>query len=225
MKNFTIKTGISLIACIAILTYSNATFASCDYAQAIKVEDFAMGNMLTWSTSTEINNKAFLIQKSTDGIAYTTVGKVKGAGTSQGQSYRFLDVAANKGTIYYRLEQIDLDGTKNISKATQMSKTTTNNFVVVSMTPPEQGGLVEITVSASSPADLTYLVEKGNGQMVYTGTQKLNTGRNIVSLDMSEMELGTYKISLKGANESETLTFKTTEKQSMKPFADFTDGK
>lgn len=223
MKNSTLTTVT--LAFLLVITSATTSFASCVYAQTIKAEEFAMGNMLTWETSQETNNKAFFIQKSTDGVNYQTIGKIKGTGTSDGKAYRFLDIAAAEGVTHYRLEQLDFDGTKTLSKVIQISKVSTNNFVIVSMTPPEQGGLVEITVNAFSATDLTYMVEKGNGQMVYTGTQKLNEGVNMVSVDVSDMELGTYRISLKGTNESETLTFKTTEKQPVKPFADFTDGK
>ncbi len=223
MKNFILTTVMSVF--LLVIISATTSFASCVYVQTIKAEEFAMGNMLTWATSQETNNKAFLIQKSTDGVNYQTIGKVKGTGTSEGKAYRFLDIAAAEGVTHYRLEQVDFDGTKNLSKTIQISKITSNNFVVVSMTPPEQGGLVEITVNAFNETDLTYTVERGNGKMVYMGTQKLNAGVNMVSVDVSDMELGTYRISLKGGNESETLTFKTTEKQPVKPFADFTDGK
>jgi len=221
MKNSTLIT----IVCSLIMAWTVNIFASCEYAQALKVEEFAMGNMLTWKTAKEVNNKLFFIQKSTDGNNYQTIGKVKGRGTtSEEKAYRFLDVAASEGVTHYRLKQMDFDGTNALSKVVQISKTSDNNFVVLSMTPLEQAGIVEITVNALNAIDLTYTVEKDKGQIVYEGVQNLKRGMNIVSVDISKMELGIYRISLKGLNESETVTFKTTKKQPLSPFADYTDG-
>ncbi len=66
---------------------------------------------LTWSTATEINNRGFEIQRSSDGTNYNTVGFVKGNGTTtERQSYSYFDQNTVVGTFYYRLKQLDFDG-------------------------------------------------------------------------------------------------------------------
>jgi hypothetical protein len=68
-------------------------------------------NHLTWSTASEINNAYFLVQRSTDGTNFTTIGKVKGAGTSNTTlHYEFIDNKAVSKYNYYRLSQTDYDG-------------------------------------------------------------------------------------------------------------------
>lgn len=64
---------------------------------------------LTWVTATEENNLGFEVQRSKDGINYTTIGFVKGSGTStQENTYRFTDPSPLAGNNYYRLKQIDI---------------------------------------------------------------------------------------------------------------------
>lgn len=71
---------------------------------------------LHWTTATELNNDFFAIEHSTDGIAFRTVGQVKGAGTtSEEVQYKFMHRKPIAGTNYYRLKQVDFDGTVDYS--------------------------------------------------------------------------------------------------------------
>lgn len=64
---------------------------------------------LTWVTASEENNLGFEVQRSKDGINYTTIGFVKGSGTStQEVTYQFTDPSPLAGNNYYRLKQIDI---------------------------------------------------------------------------------------------------------------------
>lgn len=67
--------------------------------------------LLTWVTSQEVNNDYFEIQRSTDGVNFTSIGMVDGAGNSSSViQYNFTDVSPTNGTNYYRLIQHDFDG-------------------------------------------------------------------------------------------------------------------
>lgn len=73
---------------------------------------------LTWSTSSEENNKGFIIDKSTDTYTWNLVAEVASksqAGYSnQVLNYQTSDNEKLSGTTYYRLKQSDLDGTTKI---------------------------------------------------------------------------------------------------------------
>lgn len=76
---------------------------------------------LNWSTATETNNKGFEIERSQDQTNYTKVGYVDGFGTTtEPHTYTFTDQHATSGTYYYRLKQIDLDGTAHYSEAIEV---------------------------------------------------------------------------------------------------------
>ena len=75
---------------------------------------------LQWTTTTEINTKNFIVQRSVDGIHFSSIGTVNAAGNStQKTSYKFDDASAlNAGAnkLYYRLQMVDKDGKFTFSK-------------------------------------------------------------------------------------------------------------
>ncbi|RAK65146.1 T9SS type A sorting domain-containing protein [Hymenobacter edaphi] len=75
------------------------------------------GVKLSWTTALEKNSAAFYVERSIDGKTFVTVGEVAAAGNSTtARSYQFLDAsAATAATRYYRLRQVDQDGTTDYS--------------------------------------------------------------------------------------------------------------
>jgi len=76
-------------------------------------------NQLSWTTGTEINNRGFDVQRSADGINYTSIGFVNslatGGNSNDQLSYRFTDNTPAGVKQYYRLRQEDLDGRSKLS--------------------------------------------------------------------------------------------------------------
>ncbi|MDO7852978.1 T9SS type A sorting domain-containing protein [Hymenobacter convexus] len=71
--------------------------------------------LLKWATASEKNNDRFEVEASADGRTFRRIGHVAGHGsTTQAHEYQFTDPAIVRyGTslVYYRLRQVDLDGT------------------------------------------------------------------------------------------------------------------
>lgn len=72
----------------------------------------------TWVTASEYNNDHFVVERSADGINYTVVDVVAAVGNSVSlESYAYTDLVPLRGTSYYRLRQVDVDGTTSLSQA------------------------------------------------------------------------------------------------------------
>ncbi len=72
--------------------------------------------VLKWTTASEENNDRFEVHSSTNGIDYKTIGTVLGAGYSNRVlNYTFIDEQPATGINYYRLKQVDKDGTSSLS--------------------------------------------------------------------------------------------------------------
>ncbi|MEO1258422.1 MAG: hypothetical protein AAFZ15_06480 [Bacteroidota bacterium] len=72
--------------------------------------------VLDWTTTVEINNDGFSIEKSADGFQWTELSWVEGAGnTLERQAYRYVDSSPFNGNNYYRLKQVDFDGSQHYS--------------------------------------------------------------------------------------------------------------
>lgn len=79
------------------------------------------GALLHWLTNSETNNSYFNVERSHDGIRFEHIGKVNGAGTSlQSLNYHFLDATPWPGINYYRLAQVDFDGSSTYSNIVQV---------------------------------------------------------------------------------------------------------
>ena len=89
-------------------------------------------NELNWATATEINSDYFSVQRSVDLREFAEVGKVKSAGNSRQKiEYNFTDESPLPGVNYYRLRQIDRDGSSEFSKIIAInSQNTDSKFVI-----------------------------------------------------------------------------------------------
>jgi hypothetical protein len=68
---------------------------------------------VTWSTASEINNSHFLVQRSQNSLTYSDILVVEGAGNSNTLlNYFVTDESPLAGINYYRLCQVDFDGTR-----------------------------------------------------------------------------------------------------------------
>ena len=73
--------------------------------------------LLQWITATEIQSDHFTVERSTDLSHWSEVGSIHAAGTSQvSHSYSMLDPSPPFGMCYYRLNEVDLDGTSSYSE-------------------------------------------------------------------------------------------------------------
>lgn len=76
---------------------------------------------LNWATAQEFNNSHFNIQRSIDGIHFENIGKVNGQGTTYEISqYQFVDAKPQLGRNYYRLEQVDYNGSTDLSNVVEI---------------------------------------------------------------------------------------------------------
>ncbi|MCG6915766.1 S8 family peptidase, partial [bacterium BMS3Abin03] len=79
--------------------------------------------ILKWETQTEINNYGFEIQRSDDRNEWNILGFVEGNGNSNSpKSYSYFDEGIKlTGKYYYRLRQIDNDGSSNYSEILEVN--------------------------------------------------------------------------------------------------------
>jgi hypothetical protein len=93
---------------------------------------------IKWQTATEINNDYFTVEKSLpagqagkNGIDFTTVDIVDGAGNSQSiLNYQTTDRFPYNGISYYRLKQVDYDGTVSYSEIVAVNFNDHKNITV-----------------------------------------------------------------------------------------------
>jgi hypothetical protein len=78
---------------------------------------------LQWQTASEDQNDYFVVERSSDGGTFESLGKVDGAGTTAlGASYEFVDEQPLPALAYYRLKQVDEDGSFTFSSIVAVTR-------------------------------------------------------------------------------------------------------
>ena len=141
---------------------------------------------LTWTTASESNNAGFDIEQSNDGKTFDKIGFVKGSGTtSQKQNYTFKDNTPLSTTAYYRLQQVNFDGSKVSSNIITVELKNKGKGVKIYPNPIKDG---QITLEIPQNTEGVSIVNVV-GQIVF---QQKNTRDNLLKLDVSNWANGIY---------------------------------
>jgi len=161
---------------------------------------------LNWSTATEINNKGFDIQRSADGVNFSSIRFVAGSNNSTtGKTYSFTDLKLLPGTNYYRLKQVDKDGRDTYSKILLFK----SDKVKWAMYPNPTRNSVNISFNLNSKTNVSAQLLSVDGKVLQT-IDKGILGAGVHRLSVRPAATGTYLIRLTIGNES---TYKTVSKQ------------
>jgi hypothetical protein len=154
------------------------------------------GNMLEWSTATELNNDYFTLERSLNGVDFFEITNVDGAGTSLSQlDYTFLDKTAPAGSNYYRLKQTDFDGQFSYSRIILIR--TAKQGAAFSIYPNPSDGNFYITVADDNiPASISIFDAQGR---IIKLQQQFISGSHQVSLP--GISQGIYTLRLVLGNE------------------------
>jgi hypothetical protein len=81
------------------------------------VKDASGKAFLEWKTASEVNTDHFAVERSEDGINFEQAGSVAAAGLSTDlRKYSYTDEKTPSGGAYYRLRQVDTDGSQSYSQ-------------------------------------------------------------------------------------------------------------
>lgn len=136
--------------------------------------------VLNWKTGIELNNKGFEIHRSLDGANFNLIGWVKGKGTTNDISdYSYVDknVSTLGKIIYYKLKQVDFDGTQSFSDIRQV----TFENPIVKVFPNPVKSLLRVEITAENVEVFLYNLD---------GIQLMKGSAN--NYDLSGLKTGIY---------------------------------
>lgn len=189
--------------CLLWMTNINAEVI---YSIPLKGVEHQIGNMLEWETAEEIESHLFVVERSIDGINYEELRTIEAAGSSLDEkSYHFLDLGINDKKAYYRLRQIDTDGTASFSQTVMVKKKMSNQFMVVAMSNPFPTKGMSITLESSVDAEMEYCIHNIKGEQIMESKQMLEPGLNTIEINMEDEKIGTYIVMFKMNNEEENI--------------------
>lgn len=157
------------------------------------------GILVSWSTATELNNFGFEIEKSYDGVVFTTEAFVNGKGTSTDLTHysHFMELNKN-GAVSVRLKQIDLDGSVSYSRVETVEFGLLPTTVMLFDNYPNPFN-PSTTISYALPeaTDITLSVYNTLGELVKVLDSGFKPeGNHKMEFEASELPSGVYLLTL-----------------------------
>ncbi|MFN8289282.1 MAG: T9SS type A sorting domain-containing protein [Chitinophagaceae bacterium] len=139
---------------------------------------------ISWVTSKEEGNVKYYVQRSNDGVTFTTIGTVNGFNNinTEKNYYDFDDPRPITGKAYYRIAVADATTIKKYSRIITLSLGPISNWTLGQVITPFNNVLqYEITTPAAGIATVTLI--DNFGKQVKTIHQQVNKGVNALALD------------------------------------------
>ncbi len=154
----------------------------------------AKGHLLLWETASEDNSDYFEVERSVDGRGFEAIGKVAAAGYSTAPlAYQQYDYQPAKGTNYYRLRQVDLDGSFNYSEIIALENK--EQPATISLFPNPTRGLVNVEI-LDQRGTMTARLYNHLGQAIQQYSLDLSGNRSVLPVDLSALAKGVYYLEL-----------------------------
>ena len=154
------------------------------------------GKLLQWRTEMEINNKEFVIERSNDLQNYIAISTIDGQGNSSiPTDYEYLDRTPLQGPNYYRIKQVDFDSKYSYS-VIRRADNMIEGVQVNSVFPNPVHNQVTLEIFSERSVQTIIAVYNSLGAEVQRESKKLSRGMQNVSLDLSNLPAGLYKIIL-----------------------------
>lgn len=146
---------------------------------------------LVWETETELENSHFDIERSSNGSEFTAIGRMLGAGTTNiNQKYQFMDENPLSTENYYRLKQVDYDGTTTYSEVKQVSFEAYLGEIEIFPNPTTD--FITIKIPEGIKEEINISVFDANGRQMMSQEQTtdfLNTRLNVSQLGAGQYAL------------------------------------
>ena len=141
---------------------------------------------LRWTTASEHNSQQFVVERSLDGQAFAPVAEVAAAGTSlEPRNYAATDADAPSVALYYRLHQLDLDGSGSYSAVVAV----TGSGAARAAYPNPTTGLLTVPGLAGQSVEVLDALGRSVRRTMLDATEELN---------LSSLPAGLYLLRLPG---------------------------
>lgn len=163
------------------------------------------GIKLNWFTATETNNAGFAIERSLDGTNYSEIFFVGGNGTTTNRNvYTYLDKTAIAGINYYRLKQIDFDGSYEYSQVAIVNLGMPDKFILDQNYPNPFNPTTRISFYVPQNSFVTLKIYDLLGTEISTLVNEDRVaGYHKIEFDATQLSSGIYFYKLSAGNFSD----------------------
>ncbi len=152
--------------------------------------------LLVWTTETENNNRGFYVERSVDGIVFTSLqfvaSKAMGGSSSQKLVYSFTDYYPRTAKNYYRTRQEDFDGKNNLSKTLLLNFDKKAALYLNSIYSSRGSNLLVLNIQSQMTARANIDIYASNGTKVSSINTSLREGNNSFTINIYNLAKGVY---------------------------------
>ncbi|MBP8822078.1 MAG: hypothetical protein KBH07_00370 [Flavobacteriales bacterium] len=148
---------------------------------------------VAWATATEHNSSHFNVQRSLDNVSFTTIGTVNASGEALFRTdYLFVDEHPFRGTNYYRLEQVDLDGT--LMRTQTVTATLKNGTDRPVLFPNPVTDLLNVSFRSHVEGQARLLIRDALGRTIHEASTEAVRGTCSAALEAHQLAGGWYTL-------------------------------
>jgi hypothetical protein len=167
------------------------------------------GIKLKWRTETELNNYGFEVQRSISNVQsqrWQLLGFIDGHGNSNSPNdYSFVDESATDGKYYYRLKQIDTDGTIEYSKIIEIDLGIVVNYELNQNYPNPFNPSTTISFSLPVSNNVSLKIFNALGEEIITLIESfLEPGVHTYTFNAEDLATGLYVYQLSTSEITQT---------------------
>lgn len=162
-------------------------------------------NILEWEASSSLENKTFFVERSSNGRDYVSIGMVEAANPWQ-TKYSFSDDQIASNVYYYRLRQVDEEGSTDYSNIISIQSSGNTDALVINEYDANTGNLA-LTLFSPYTGSLTLHVFDITGRLIADYPFQTQAGATSIQLQLPSIAAGTYLLSIQetGVNASARL--------------------
>jgi len=162
-----------------------------------------------WTVATQINNKLFTVEKTTDFQTWKELGTLQGAGNlSFSTDYSLTDYEPSLGTSYYRLTQTDFDGNQTIYAPVAVNVGDPSGSTASLYPNPVNESATLDYYSASNDEPIVITIIDAFGRTIRTLTlNTMQTGYNALTINTSGLVKGIYFMRVNSSAQNLSLKF------------------
>jgi len=162
-----------------------------DYFKGVQI---GKKHLLNWKVICTSAEARFEILRSGDGVDYTVIGNITASQLRCNEPFDFTDETPLKGTNFYRIKMIDVDGKTSLTNIVLLTLKTTR-FDLLSLSPnPVTSGNARLRISATEKNVMNIVVTDFAGRVLQQQSVTMQAGLNEITINSSKLSAGVYLV-------------------------------
>jgi hypothetical protein len=189
---------------LSIIFNDRFTLGSTDVSLPIELLDFSVKwfnnnetqSIVNWTTASETNSDYFEIQHTEDLSLWITIGNIQTSGNSSSTvNYENIDNNPYSKITYYRLKQVEYDGSYTYSNILALTKDNTVIEIINIYPNPAENTVFFEVLSTQNTNVNTYTIDM-LGKVVFARKDKVVVGKNLFYIDIRHFASGVYVLKI-----------------------------